>query len=328
MPFVVNTFDNAVETANPNAYPVYRLANSHDGAPHNGLPPANDYANPTQGDTNISTGDADTDATGLVLDYTYTTPIAAITSVRFWNNGGAVLNDQDGAASIDIEIFNSLNVSIFGPTTLLAGDGAAPFILDVGLLQDVARVQVTNITATPGGNPGGGPYNGGIWFGELETVTPDADCAGATDITTNSATMNATVEAVSDGNFYQWSWGTFPDPELFDRKSPLIPTDGSNPNFPGPDNISYPTGGALQPNTTYYYQVCIYDGDAFAGPGPQDGGVSGAETYNSSPICSEVCSFTTLDAASWCGGFFNPSACIPVDIDGDTDTDYFNCNQF
>lgn len=324
MPFVVNTFDNAVVAANPNNWDVYRLNNSHDGVPHNGLPPAFDGANPGPGDTNINTGAAD--ATGLVLDYTYTSPIPAITSVRFFNNGGGVLVDQDGAATIDIEIFDQFNVSIFGPATLVAGDGGQGFVLDVGLLQNVSRVQVSNITATPGGNVStvANPYIGGIWFGELETLTPDADCAGATNIDLNSATLNATIEAMADGNFYQWTWGTSPNPAEHDRKSPLISSTGSNPNSPGPDPISFPTGDTLQPGTTYFYQVCVYDGDEFTMPEDSQANNS-AEVYNVNPICSEVCSFTTLDGAVWCGGFFDPNNCLFVDTPND---DYYNCNGF
>lgn len=327
MPFVVNTFDNAVVAANPNNLFVGGLALTHDGS-YSGLPfPAGGNFFGPDGTGRIESPTYPNEAApGVVIDYTYNTPIAAITSVRLWDGGGAVLNDGDGFQSADIEIYNSLNVLIFSGT-INGANSPAPNILDVGLLQDVARVSMFNIV----GWPGGSILNGqpGQWWRELETLTPDADCAAATDITFNSATLNADIEAVPDGNFYQWSWGTLPDPETFDRESPLISTDGSNPNFPGSDPISYPIT-TLQPNTTYYYRVCIYDGDAFTGTSPQDGEVSNAEQYNSNPICSEVCSFTTPDAASWCGGFFDPNDCILVDIDGTPNNgdEYFNCNQF
>jgi hypothetical protein len=309
MPFIDNHFDNGVLTNPGNCCLNAPFSNTYDGNHGSwfgiGSVPFGCPSCPAP------------DILAVEADYFYTTPIPAISSVRFWNQFGADLGDADGPASFDIEIFNSLNVLIYSGN-FVAGNGPAPFTLDVGLLQDVAHVRMFNLVPQiPGATF--------IGWRELETITPDADCLAATDITFTSATLNAEAFAVADGNFYQWEWGTLPDPELFDKKSPLILTNGSNPNSPNGDPISYSVTG-LQPNTTYYYHVCIYDGDGFLNPNTQE--VTGAEAYNSNPICSEVCSFTTPDAASWCGGFFLPENCISVDIDGDGNEDYLNCNQF
>lgn len=309
MPFVVNTFDSGVLTNPGGCCENAAFTNTYDGNYGTwwgvGSVPFGCPSCPAP------------DILALEADYFYTTPIAAVSSVRFWNQFGADLTDFDGPASFDIEIFNSLNVLIFAGN-FTAGNGAAPFSLDVGLLQDVAHVRMFNVVPQ---------IPGATFMGwrELETLTPDADCAAATDITMTSATLNSDIFAVSDGNFYKWEWGTSPDPELFDRESPLIPSDGSNPNFPLGDTISYGIT-ALKPNTTYYYRVCIYDGDAFTGPGPQDGEVSPAEQYNSNPICSEVCSFTTLPGIWYCGMLFDQQDCVFVDP-GNGEP-YWYCFQF
>lgn len=308
MPFIVNTFDNGVLTNPGGCCENAPFSRTYDG----------NYGS-WWGTGSIPFGCPPCpppDIAAMEANYFYTTPIPAISSVRFFGGFGAVLTDQDGPASFDIEIYDNLNVLIFSGN-FPAGNGPAPFILDVGLLQNVARVRMFNLVSQQVGQTN-------IGWRELETLTPDADCAAATDITFNSATLNSQIFAVSDGNFYQWEWGTLPDPETFDHKSPLISTDGSNPNSPGGDTISYGVT-TLEPNTTYYYHVCIYDGDAFNQPGGNTQVVTPAEQYNSNPICSEVCSFTTPDAASWCGGYFDPNTCTFVPT---SDGGYFNCNQF
>lgn len=308
MPVTTATFDNATVVANPNGYPVRNLAESHDGstAGHNCCTAAcNDVGiqNPR-----ICHHPANFDPVGLVIDYTFNSPLAVASKLRLYNNGGFDLNDADGFGQFDYEIFNDLNVSV-ATGTLVAGNGSTPFEDDFGVVQNISRVQIRNMTHLVGGAD-----TNGTWWRELQLLIPDLDCTAAFGITATSAIMSATGIDVSAGNFYQFEWSTFPGGP-YSSKSPMIPTSGSDP-----EAIAWATGDTLQPNTTYYYRVCLYDGDAFANPPDPE-----AQEYNVFPICSEECSFTTADGTWYCGGIYDPSNCVFVDTGND---DYFYCIQF
>lgn len=305
MPIVVETFDNATVTVNPGPCCFQNLADSHNGL----------YAGNYPGNTHIGNGGpnpgcpgcANANINAMEIEYTFNAPIPVASKVRLWNNGGGDLFDQDGFASFDYEVYDNLNVLV-GSGTMIGVNGFNPTNSDFGIAQNIQRLRIFNFQTLI-------PNVTALWWREIELLVPDIDCAPATNITRDSATLNWTGFEVSAGNFYQVRWGTDPDGP-FPFGGTLVPTDGNDPD-PTSLNISN-----LEPGTTYFYQVCVLDGDGFA-VNP-DGNVGSAQNYNVFPIC-EVCSFTTLPAESWCGGEYDPGQCVGVDIDGDGDDDYQRC---
>ena len=86
------------------------------------------------------------DATGVVIDYGFTTPKQAVAALLLDNNGGGVLNDSDGIGTATVQVLDS-NGSVLFSGQLVAGNGGSTFRTSFpDALDDVARVRLSNIT--------------------------------------------------------------------------------------------------------------------------------------------------------------------------------------
>lgn len=131
-------FNNVTVTANPNTFTISGLANTIDGG----------FAGVVFGRIFSGAGDA----TGVVIDYTYTAPTSGITALRLHNNGGGILSDRDGIGTALVEVFDPVDTLLFSGN-LNAGNGGAPFDTVLpGTLANVARVRISTITNLTG-NP-------------------------------------------------------------------------------------------------------------------------------------------------------------------------------
>ena len=124
-------FDGVSVVANPNGWTVQNIGNTIDAS----------VAGGNVG--RIFTGLQD--ATGVVVEYTFTTPRLQVTGLELFNNGGNNLSDRDGIGAALVEVFDSSNALLFsGP--LNAGNGAAAFVTTFpSALDDVAMVRLSNI---------------------------------------------------------------------------------------------------------------------------------------------------------------------------------------
>ena len=133
---VVAPFNSVTLVANPRPWPISGLPNTIDGSVA-GLV----YAR-------IFTGQAA--ATGVVIDYGFTTPEFQVTAVQLFNNGGGNLSDFDGIGTALVEVFDPAGTVLFSGS-LNAGNGSAGFRTNFPApLDNVARVRLSNITNLPG----------------------------------------------------------------------------------------------------------------------------------------------------------------------------------
>lgn len=104
---------------------------------------------------NTPGGQGQTAALGVIIDYTYTEDIDRVINIQLWNQGGGILNDNDGLRPpTQVTLFDNGGTPIFGPVGLNAGNGGAIFNTAVsGLpgLNGVRRMRLTNIAATSAG---------------------------------------------------------------------------------------------------------------------------------------------------------------------------------
>lgn len=139
---------------------------------------------------------------------------------------------------------------------------------------------------------------------ECTASTFNLDCVPATNIDCVSATLNGTYCGLPDHYFYQFQYATSLGGPFFNVGPAQLVVPFSTVDVP----ISVGSG-PLDPNTTYFYRIAAYNNQL--------------EVIGT----SETCSFTTLNCVSWCGGWFDPDTCLPVDFDADGNPDYLNCNQ-
>jgi hypothetical protein len=138
------------------------------------------------------------------------------------------------------------------------------------------------------------------------TFNLDTAFTPATDIECTSAVLHAEYCGLPEHYSFQFQYST----NLSGPWNNVGPVVFVPP--PAPSNVTTQiaaTASPLDPNTTYFYRIVALDPDQ---------NVLGT---------SETSSFTTLDCVSWCGGWFDPDTCLPVDFDSDGNTDYLNCNQ-
>ena len=137
---VTSRFDAVAVIANPNGYTIDNLGLTIDGSTA-GTPLAGIWAG--------------ANATGVVIDYSFTEPRTRMTGLRLWNQAGGILTDQDGIGSATVEVFDQSN-NVLLTTVLVAGNGGAPFdTIFPTPLDAVARVRLTNITSQISGAVGG-----------------------------------------------------------------------------------------------------------------------------------------------------------------------------
>lgn len=131
-------------------------------------------------------------------------------------------------------------------------------------------------------------------------------CLPATNIGQESATLNSLTCSIFGGTFTSFVYDTDPgglnvEDYSFETVPVLQPINNNGQNISqGINNLDC--------GTTYYFRSVSRDAD-----------------FNIVSISVDECSFTTLPCVTWCGGFWDPANCIPVDINGDGETDYVNC---
>lgn len=137
-------------------------------------------------------------------------------------------------------------------------------------------------------------------------------CELPSNITQHEATLQGTYCA-PPGHFvaFRYSTNCFDGP--WTHQTPLQPVQSPG----GPFDVEAPVY-VLDCGTQYCFQTILFDEN-----------LAVIATSGDDPMGPLSCSFFTNPCgAAWCGGEFDPNNCIPVDIDGDGDSDYFNCNQF
>lgn len=129
---------------------------------------------------------------------------------------------------------------------------------------------------------------------------PTVNCDPATLITFDSAVLNGDSLNALVGQTYEFQYGTTPGGP-YDHTTGQIAASGASPEvFQAPIST-------LTPGTTYYYIAVIRD--------------SGQDIL----ATSSECSFDTIAATLWCGGYHDPGDCDFVDP-GNSEP-YFNCND-
>ncbi|MGH8547840.1 MAG: VPLPA-CTERM sorting domain-containing protein [Methylococcales bacterium] len=135
---VAVNFDSVTLNANPNGFTITGLPNTINGS--------------TAGADFVRIFTSQASATGVVIDYDFAAPENQLTRLSLYNNGGGILTDFDGIGSALVEVFDSSSTLLFSGA-LNAGNGAAPFdTVFPAVLDNVAKVRLSQITNLPGGS--------------------------------------------------------------------------------------------------------------------------------------------------------------------------------
>lgn len=135
-PEVIPPFDNVTVFANPNGYSVTSLQNSR-----NFNTAGNNWGR-------INTGGGN--AVGVVLEYTYNTPVDNPGRIRIDSGGGANLGDCDGVLSATATLLNSADTVLWTGPIVAGNTGAARYTSIPSGLLGVSKVQLSNITKCRG----------------------------------------------------------------------------------------------------------------------------------------------------------------------------------
>jgi hypothetical protein len=185
---VTTQFDSVTVSANPNNYTT------------SGLPATSDGSTTNWGTINSSV------ATGMAIDYDFTTPKSNVSVLRLFNNYGNDTSDFDGIGSARVQVFDSAGAVLFdGP--LNAGNGGPAFLTSFPTpLDGVAKVRLSNITNLA--NTTGGATSDLIGWRELDVQQQLSTPTLSTVVNADGYADNVTV-AGTEGFDGTLTWTLF-----------------------------------------------------------------------------------------------------------------------